>query len=93
MNGQHPEGFGVIVTATCDDMIVLYMATSGLIAAPAAAASDRHPFLGSFLSESFSPNFRHLFRAIFQSSIFSCFLSKYWNVNELDIFCSGEFHE
>ena len=42
----------------------------------------------------FFPNFRHFFRAIFQSSIFSwVFFPKYWNVNELVIFGSGEFHE
>ena len=44
------------------------------------------PFL--YRREFFFPNFRHFFRAIFQSSIFSCFFfpQKYWNVNELDIF-------
>ena len=51
-----------------------------------------HPpfFLGSFLSESlafFSRNF-----SIYHIFLFF-FLPKYWNVNELDIFGSGEFHE
>ena len=46
------------------------------------------------VGELFFPKFRQFFRAIFQSSIFSWFFfSKYWNVNELDIFGSGEFHE
>ena len=45
------------------------------------------------IGEFFSPNFRHFFRAISQSSIFSCFFSNYWNVDELDIFASGKFHE
>ena len=44
------------------------------------------------IGELFFPNFRHFFRNF---SIFHVFLffSKYWNVNELDFFCSGEFHE
>ena len=59
---------------------------------PTHAALDAQ--LGPFLSESFfSPIFRHFFRANFQSSISSCFFSKYWYVNELVFFCSGEFHE
>ena len=40
----------------------------------------------------FFPNFRLFFRTNFQSSKFSYCFPKYWNVNELDIFGSGEFH-
>ena len=41
----------------------------------------------------FFPIFRHFFSLNF--SIFDIYLlfSKCWNVNELDIFGSGEFHE
>ena len=51
--------------------------------------------VGHSYRRAFSTNFRHIFRAIFQSSIFSwVFFSNYWNVNELDFFASsGEFHE
>ena len=51
---------------------------------------------GHSYRRAFFPSFRHLFRANFL--IFRIFLfffsSKYWIVNELDIFgSSGEFHE
>ena len=50
--------------------------------------------MGSFLSESFFfPNFRRLFRAIFQSSIFSCFVFPNVGVkfNELDFLLLENF--
>ena len=52
--------------------------------------------LGSFLSESF---FSKLIVDIIFAQFFNLphyfpvFFSKYWNVNEVDIFASGEFHE
>ena len=46
------------------------------------------------IGELFPQFFDIFFRAIFQSShIFLFFPPKYWNVNELDIFGSGGFHE
>ena len=60
-------------------------------------SNKQHEHSLTFISDSFfRAIFRHFFRAIFQSSIFSWgfFSKKYWNVNELDIFGSGElFHE
>ena len=49
----------------------------------------------SFLSESFSPQFFDMFFAqFFNLPYFPVFVfSKYWIVNELDIFGSGSFHE
>ena len=56
---------------------------------------SRHHFiyLGSFVSESFFPIFRHFFAQFLNLSYFPVFFSKYWNVNELGIFGYGEFHE
>ena len=49
----------------------------------------------SFLyRKAFCPNFRHFFKQFFSLPYFPVFFSKYWKVNELDIFASsGEFHE
>ena len=53
-----------------------------------------HYFFMELLSESFFQYFRHFFRAIFQSSIFSIYMfSKCVKFNELDFFVSGELHE
>ena len=45
------------------------------------------------IGELFFPNFStFVLRNLLIFHIFLFFFSKYWNVNELDIFCSGEFH-
>ena len=44
------------------------------------------------IGELFSQFFDIFFAQFFNLPYFPVF-SKYWNVNELDIFASGEFHE
>ena len=49
---------------------------------------------GSFLWESFFPQIFDIFFAeFFDLPYFPVFFFKYWNVNEIDIFGAGEFHE
>ena len=58
--------------------------------------SDRTPPYADTYLQLF-PNFGNYGKKMLsdknQSSIFSCFFPKYWNVIELDMFGSGEFHE
>ena len=45
------------------------------------------------IGELFSQFFDIFFAQFFNLPYFPDLFSKYWNVNELDIFRSGEFHE
>ena len=65
-----------------------------LLLAPAPTYDWTIVAITLFLSESFFELFPDFVRAIFQSSIFSCFPPpKNVKLNELNFFASEEFHE